>query len=55
MIFAGIPTAVALAGTLLKTTAKERNADDPFRQSAVVAYYAVFSMPALLVVIIAIA
>src|SRR3954466_11588578 len=28
---------------------------DPFRQSAVVAYYAIFSMPALLVIIIAFA
>lgn len=30
-------------------------ADDPFRQSAVVAYYAVFSIPALLVIVIALA
>ncbi len=40
---------------LLKTTVKEWNNKDPFRQSAVIAYYAIFSMPGLLVLIIAIA
>jgi membrane protein len=39
-------------GKILKETFKEWNADDPFRQSAVIAYYAIFSMPALLVLII---
>lgn len=38
-----------------KKTAKAWMEDDPFRQSAVVAYYAVFSIPALLVIIIALA
>jgi len=33
-------------------TAKEWMADDPFRLSAVVAYYAVLSLPALLVIIL---
>lgn len=42
-------------GRLLKTTYKEWNAKDPFRESAVIAYYAIFSMPALLVIVIALA
>lgn len=37
---------------ILKATFKQWNADDPFRQSAVIAYYAIFSLPALLVLII---
>lgn len=37
---------------LLKETYKEWNADDPFRLSAIVAYYAVLSLPGLLVVVI---
>lgn len=37
---------------ILKQTYKGWNADDPFRQSAVIAYYAIFSLPALLVLII---
>ncbi len=41
-------------GKLLKTTFKEWNHKDPFRQSAVIAYYAVFSMPGLLILIITI-
>ena len=41
--------------TITKATAKEWIKADPFRQSAVVAYYAVFSIPALLVIVIAIA
>jgi membrane protein len=39
-------------GTILKRTAKGWNEDDPFAQSAVVAYYAIFSLPALLVLVI---
>jgi membrane protein len=39
-------------GTVLKRTFKGWNEDDPFRQSAVIAYYAIFSLPALLVLII---
>jgi len=38
--------------SILKKTWKGWVEDDPFRQSAVVAYYAVFSLPALLVIII---
>lgn len=38
--------------SLLKETYKEWNNDDPWRLSAVVAYYAIFSLPALLVIII---
>ncbi|NEN22346.1 YihY/virulence factor BrkB family protein [Cryomorpha ignava] len=37
---------------LLKRTYKEWNADDPWRLSAIVAYYAVLSLPGLVVVII---
>jgi membrane protein len=39
-------------GTILKKTFKGWNEDDPFRQSAVIAYYAIFSLPALLVLLI---
>ncbi len=38
-----------------KETAKEWMDEDPFRRSATVAYYAVFSIPALLVIVIALA
>lgn len=37
---------------ILKTSVKKWNERDPFRQSAVIAYYAIFSLPALLVIII---
>ncbi len=37
---------------LLKTAFKQWNAKDPFRESAIIAYYAIFSLPGLLVVII---
>lgn len=40
-------------GNITKKTFKEWNKTDPFRQSATVSYYAVFSMPAMLVIIIA--
>ncbi len=40
---------------ITKKTASAWSDADPFRQSAVVAYYAIFSMPALLVIIIALA
>lgn len=40
---------------LLKTAFKQWNAKDPFRESAVIAYYAIFSLPGLLVVIITLA
>jgi membrane protein len=39
---------------LFKTTFIEWNNKDPFRQSAVIAYYAIFSIPGLLVLIISI-
>ncbi|WP_367770532.1 YihY/virulence factor BrkB family protein [Flavobacterium sp. WC2421] len=42
-------------GKLLKTTYEGWNEKDPFRQSAVIAYYAIFSIPGLLVLIISIA
>lgn len=38
--------------SLLKETYQEWSNDDPWRLSAVVAYYAIFSLPALLVIII---
>lgn len=40
---------------LLKKTYIGWNDDDPFRQSAVIAYYAIFSIPALFVIVIALA
>jgi membrane protein len=40
---------------VFKTTYKEWFKKDPFRQSAIIAYYSVFSIPGLLVLIIAIA
>lgn len=40
------------AGRLLKITFTEWNNKDPFRQSAVIAYFAIFSMPGLLVLVI---
>ena len=40
--------------TLFKTTYEEWNLKDPFRQSAVIAYYAIFSIPGLLVLIVSI-
>ncbi|HSY60528.1 MAG TPA: YihY/virulence factor BrkB family protein [Cytophaga sp.] len=40
--------------SLLKSTFQDWNKRDPFRQSAVIAYYAIFSMPGLLVLIITI-
>jgi membrane protein len=42
-------------GTIFKNTFKGWWSDDPFRQSAVIAYYAIFSLPALLVLIINVA
>jgi membrane protein len=40
---------------IAKLTVKDWLKADPFRQSAVVAYYAVFSIPALMVIIVAVA
>jgi membrane protein len=42
-------------GQLFTTTSKEWYRKDPFRESAVIAYYAIFSMPGLLVLIVTIA
>lgn len=42
-------------GKLLKTTFKAWNAKDPFRESSIIAYYAIFSLPALLAIVVAIA
>lgn len=41
--------------SLLKETYKEWNEDDPFRQSAVIAYYTIFSLPGLLMIVVSIA
>lgn len=38
---------------ILKNTFKTWMAHDPFRQSAVIAYYAIFSLPGLLVIVVA--
>jgi len=40
---------------LFKATYKKWVKDDPFRQSAVIAYYAIFSIPALLIIVIDVA
>lgn len=40
---------------IFKNTYKEWNAKDPFRESAVIAYYSIFSLPGLFVVIITLA
>jgi membrane protein len=40
---------------MLKTAAKRWNDKDPWRESAIIAYYAIFSMPGLLLVIITLA
>lgn len=42
-------------GSLFKTAFKNWWAKDPFRESAVIAYYAIFSLPGLLVVIVSVA
>ncbi len=42
-------------GKLLKTAFVSWNEKDPFRQSAAIAYYAIFSMPGLLILVITIA
>lgn len=39
-------------GKLLKQTFKDWNALDPFRESAVIAYYTIFSLPGLLIIVI---
>jgi membrane protein len=41
--------------TILKNTFREWNSKDPFRESAIIAYYSIFSIPGLFVVIIAVA
>lgn len=41
-------------GIFLKTF-KAWNERDPFRESAIIAYYAIFSLPALLVIVVAVA
>ncbi len=41
--------------SLIKETYKEWNDGDPWRQSAVVSYYAIFSLPALLIIVITVA
>lgn len=42
-------------GTLLKTTFNKWWDRDPFREGAIIAYYAIFSLPGLLVLVIALA
>ncbi|MDQ3108625.1 MAG: YihY/virulence factor BrkB family protein [Bacteroidota bacterium] len=46
---------LAALSEIIKKTAQGWNDDDPFRSSAVIAYYAIFSLPALLVLIINVA
>src|ERR1044071_449075 len=40
---------------LLKKSYREWNNHDPFRQAAVIAYYAIFSLPGLVVIIVSLA
>src|SRR4051812_49152099 len=40
---------------IFKKAFQEWNAKDPFRESAVIAYYAIFSLPGLLVLVITLA
>jgi membrane protein len=47
-----LPFKIKDLGKLFKTAYKKWNEKDPFRQSAIIAYYAIFSLPALLVVVI---
>ncbi len=37
--------------SLLKQTYQEWNEDEPFRESAILAYYAIFSLPALMIIV----
>jgi membrane protein len=41
--------------TLIKNSFKKWNERDPFRESAIIAYYAIFSLPGLMVVVISLA
>ena len=49
----GNPSLFSNFFTILKKTYKDWNAQDPFRQSAAIAYYSIFSLPALLVIVVA--
>ncbi len=53
----GIPKSTRFnkVGTLLKTTFNKWFDRDPFREGAIIAYYAIFSLPGLLVLMIALA
>lgn len=42
-------------GKIFMTAFKSWNSKDPFRESAVISYYAIFSLPALLAIVVAIA
>lgn len=50
-----IKTIVKDSGALFKYAAKEFGSRDPFRNSAVIAYFAIFSLPGLLVIVINVA
>lgn len=50
-----IPFNIKDLGQLFKISFKNWNDKDPFRQSAIIAYYSIFSIPGLLVLIIAVA
>ena len=53
--YARNPFKIKDLGELFSTTAREWYRKDPFRGSAVIAYYAIFSIPGLLVLIVTIA
>ena len=48
-------TTVRTFWKLVKRSFKQWNDKDPFRESAIIAYYAIFSLPGLLLVIITLA
>jgi membrane protein len=50
-----LPFKIRDLAQLFKTAYLEWKKKDPFRQSAIIAYYAIFSLPALLVVVISLA
>lgn len=49
-----VPQQIKDFGKLLKTTFIEWKDKDPFRESAIIAYYAIFSIPGLLVLVVTI-
>ena len=55
MLYIAVKTILRTFWKLLKRSFKQWNDKDPFRESAIIAYYAIFSLPGLLLVIITLA